>query len=203
MNGKQTEKKYKEVYANGAIRLDYGSEAEKKDLDIIYNLPAEKRPEEEMMKLTKKDLNLTVIDPSLVLRLIKETIAKEPHIESNKPAYGDMPPQGFLAEPVYIDGYKFQMNFIMCMGYFEEVLIDVRYQTGNGYADYNQLSDLIDQGLATLEQQQLWQAIQTIQAHIKDDFFLPFLWISLDIRLINNNFMQITDIVKGIYANSG
>ena len=160
-------KKYLEVYATGAIRLGYGSAAEKEDLETIYSLLREKRPEEEMLKLTVDDLKLSVIDPSLFLRLMKKTILKEPHVATNKPAYADMPSQGFLVEPSYMDGYKFQMNFIKCMGYFEEVFIDVRYPSGEGYADYEQLSDLIDNGHATEEQIQLWNPIETITEAIK------------------------------------
>ena len=55
----------------------------------------------------------------------------------------------------------------------DELFIDVLYQTGEGYADYVQLSDLAEAGTASSEQQEAWALIQSVVEQLKEtDHFL-------------------------------
>ena len=67
----------------------------------------------------------------------------------------------------YVDGYKFQFCDIASMGFLSEAYLDIRYETGEGYADYVQLSDLVEQGKASPEQLEVWQALQEIREQLR------------------------------------
>ena len=50
----------------------------------------------------------------------------------------------------------------------DEVYIDVLYRTGDGYNDYDQLSDLVEAGKASAAQQELFALLQDVRAAIKE-----------------------------------
>ena len=74
----------------------------------------------------------------------------------------EKPGSEFLWEQNFLDGYKFQVSFMTETGNLLELFIDVLYPTGPGYADYVQLSDLVKNGTATPEQEELYAFIGSI-----------------------------------------
>ena len=76
-------------------------------------------------------------------------------------------------EPQWTDGYRFQIGCLMSSGCVDELFIDVLYRTGEGYKDYVQLSDLVEDGTATPEQQEAWALIQTVAEQIKEEEYFP------------------------------
>jgi len=168
-----TSKRYREVYAYGALVFGDGSAAQAHDMEIISKLLSEKRPIDEMMSLKESDLDFEVLDAGLFLRLMRECFQSKPHALSWK-GLGNLSNPFFLREPYYLDGYKFQFCALNCTGFLDELYFDIRYETGEGYADYVQLSDLVEQGKASPEQLEAWQVLQEIRATLKgsDDLML-------------------------------
>ena len=119
-----------------------------------------------MLQLKAEDLPLHTIDPLMFLELMKEALTAHTDV----PRWGklkDTPSPFFLREPYYVDGYKFQFCDIASMGFLSEAYLDIRYETGEGYADYVQLSDLVEQGKASPEQLEVWQALQEIREQLR------------------------------------
>lgn len=53
-------------------------------------------------------------------------------------------------------------------GCVDVLYIDVQYKTGNGYTDYVQLSDLVDNGTATDGQKQAFERLQKLASDIEE-----------------------------------
>lgn len=146
-----------------------GSEAERRDMQLIQSIIND--PEataESLLELNPEDYSFEVLDKDLFFRLMKTALTSEPQKEGTDLTYWDKPTYAFLVEPVYIDGYKFQVCFMQETGCVDELYIDVLYQTGSGYKDYIQLSDLVDNKKATEDQLQVFELIQDIVVDIKN-----------------------------------
>ena len=84
-------------------------------------------------------------------------------------AYLDKWELGCFWEPERLDGYWFQICCAQMMGYVDAIYIDVLYETGPGYRDYVQLSDLVDAGTATDEQKEAFALLRRICEWIEEE----------------------------------
>ncbi len=159
-NGQLVEK---EVPAVIQILGESNSTAIKLDMDEIADVLKYSGGEitnEELLSLTTDDLTFEELDEKMFLDLIREALTGEPHKEGK---YGYLPGYALLEEKQYLNGYKFQIGFIVTVGCLDAVVIDVLYQTGSGYDEYVQLSDMVASGTATQEQIELYQFIENIE----------------------------------------
>ena len=151
------------------LALGDGSEAEKRDMQLIDSiLDYENKSVEDLLALDPDDYSFEVIDKEMFFRLMKTALTSEPQKESKDITYWDKPGHAFLTEPMYLSGYKFQIAFLQETGCVDELYIDVLYQTGDGYKDYVQLSDMVDNQTATAEQKQAFATIRSIVDDIKE-----------------------------------
>lgn len=157
-----------QTYAPGILIFGKGSEAQKRDRAILDDLLHTGKTVEELLALNPEDYTFEELDGEMFFRLMRTALTGEPQKEATKQSYWDKPRYAMLVEPTYVDGYKFQVAFLQETGCVDELYIDVLYQTGEEYDAYVQLSDMVDDGTATQEQQEAFAKIRAIVEEIKE-----------------------------------
>lgn len=152
-----------------------GPEAEKRDMKLIQRTILDKnKTVEELLALNPDDYEFESVDKERFFRLMRTALTGDPQKEGTDPTYWDRYAWAVFCEREYLSGYKFQIGFMQETGCIDELYIDVLYQTGDGYRDYVQLSDMIDDGTATAEQKRVFEKIQEIVAGCKESE--SFIW---------------------------
>ena len=100
----------------------------------------ERPSKEEILNAQPGCLGLQAVDENLFFELAHEALTAE---YKGWGQYASLPSYALLAEPDYIDGYKFQVGFENASGKIDVIMIDILYQTGDGIRDYDQLFDLV------------------------------------------------------------
>ena len=141
-----------------------GPEEEKRDMQLINGTILDSRQSvDELLALDPHDYNFESIDKDMFFRLLHECLESEIPEDRQDQIYRDKDARNLLTEQMYIDGYKFQVGSVnVSLGYVGVVYIDILYRTGDGYKDYIQLSDMIDDGSATDEQREIFSKLQRI-----------------------------------------
>ena len=141
-----------------------GPEDEKRDMQLINGTILDSRQSvDELLALDPHDYNFESIDKDMFFRLLHECLESEIPEDRQDQTYRDKDARNLLTEQMYIDGYKFQVGSVnVSLGYVGVVYIDILYRTGDGYKDYIQLSDMIDDGSATDEQREIFSKLQRI-----------------------------------------
>lgn len=141
-----------------------GPEEEKRDMQLINGTILDSRQSvDELLALDPHDYNFESIDKDMFFRLLHECLESEIPEDRQDQTYRDKDARNLLTEQMYIDGYKFQVGSVnVSLGYVGVVYIDILYRTGDGYKDYIQLSDMIDDGSATDEQREIFSKLQRI-----------------------------------------
>ena len=149
------------------------TEAQKRDMAIIYDqILIQDTPVEDLLALDPNDFQFEELDGEMFFRLMREALTSDADPEPTDIDHMQLPSYGILQEPSFTDGYKFQVSFVSCMGYVDEIYIDLLYQeepkedgdTSGNPVGYVQLSDLIESGEATSEQQDIFEEIdKTVQ----------------------------------------
>lgn len=129
----------------------------------------ENSDKESLLALDPNSLDFTSLDKEMFLRLMKEALTGKPQEESKNQTYWDLPSYAVLTEATYIDGYRFQVCFLIETGFVDVCYIDVLYQTGPGKTEYVQLSDLVSDGKATDIQIQCFKKVQEIAKQIEEN----------------------------------
>ena len=161
------------LYVPRYLAWGEGSAAQRRDAEQIASILRNGREPEELLALDPVDYEFETIDKELFFGLMREALTGAPHEERTDLNYWEHQPVDVLVEPDWTDGYRFQIGFLMSSGCVDELFIDVLYQTGEGYADYVQLSDLAEAGTASSEQQEAWALIQSVVEQLKEtDHFL-------------------------------
>lgn len=160
---------YTTVIIPSCMVAGYGPSAESRDMTLINDVILDDSLSvEELLSLNPDDYEFESIDKDMFFRLMREALTGEEHKENPDLTYWDRASWALMTEPQYLDGYRFQIGYLQGCGCVDELYIDVRYQTGDGYKDFVQLSDLIAVGDATDEQQQVFDMIQMIVNGIKE-----------------------------------
>lgn len=126
---------------------------------------------EELLAINPEDVTFKELDKDMFFGLVDEALNGEAHPEGK---YIELPTYALMTEPEYIDDYKFQIGFVSNMGTVDVIYIDVLYKTGEGYNEYIQLSDMIDDGTADDEQKDAFQLISDISKGIVEENNLIF-----------------------------
>jgi hypothetical protein len=162
------DKIYNAIVVPTCLIAGKGPAAESRDMELINKSILDRNKSvEELLALNPDDYEFESIDKDMFFRLMRTALTGEPQKEGSDQTYWDKPTWAFLTEPEYIDGYKFQLAFMHETGCVDELFIDVRYETGSKYNDFVQLSDIIENGTATNEQNQIYEKIQLITNDIK------------------------------------
>ncbi len=121
---------------------------------------------DDLLSLTEDDISFEYLDENEFLNLINTALSAPAHEEGG---YLDLPEYALLEETEYIDGYKFQIGFMVTMGCVDIINIDVLYKTGDNYNDYVQLYDLIKSGDASEEQVEVYDMILSLEKGIVEN----------------------------------
>lgn len=195
-------KPYTQFITPTFLRLGEGSEAEKKDMELIGTIIDSRKSVKELLSLNPNDFDFEIVDKDMFFCLMKEALSGEPQKEGTDISYWDKPTYAFLSEPTFLSGYRFQIAFLQETGCVDELFIDVLYETGNGYKDYIQLSDLIENNAATEEQIQIYNHIQKITTNIKE--YENFIVDSENYKNSNIggvDFSRLYEFLKNIHEN--
>lgn len=165
-----------------------GSAAESRDMKQINGVILDNsKTVEELLALNPDDYTFEAIDKDMFFRLMRDALTGEPQKEGPltelpeddteltygmKLSYWDLPSWAMLVEPDYMGGYKFQIAFMQETGCVDVLYIDILYQTGDGYADYVQLSDMVDDESASDGQKQAFELIRKIAGEIEESEYL-------------------------------
>lgn len=153
----------------GWLLFGEGSEAEKRDAQLVRSILSNDKTDEELLALNPDDYTFEVLDKDMFFELIREALTGEAQAEGEDQNYWDKPYFVFLNEQEYTDDYKFQICVLNETGLIDELFIDVLYKTGSGELEYVQLSDLVASGNATEGQTEVYSLIQTIVSDIMDN----------------------------------
>ena len=150
----------------------------------------------------REDYSFRTLDTELFFTLVSEGlrgVAREP---GTSKLYWEKPTYAMEVEPDYVDGYKFQVGFVMEMGHVGEVYIDVLYQTGEAYNEYVQLSDLVEERKANEEMFDAFMLIGKIRTAIKEeDSFLAFAERYKERTIGRIDFARLYDFLRAIHFN--
>ena len=141
-----------------------GSGEQKRDMEKIARIIQYQRNVRDLLAENPDDYEFEALDKEMFFRLMRECLTSEIPEDKQDITYWDKYSWALMAEPMYVDGYKFQIGYINTMGYVDIVYIDVLYETGNGYKDYVQLSDMTENGSADEGQTEAFELIKQIAA---------------------------------------
>lgn len=192
-------------YVPGILIWGNGGIEQKEDTELIMNeILVQTRSVADLLSLNPDDYEFKTIDKNLFFRLMKDALsgATEPEKETQKQLYVDKPTYAMLSEPEYLDGYKFQVAFLVGMGYVDEIYIDVLFQTGPEYTDYVQLSDMVEGETANEQQLLAFDTIQKIASAIRGtDDFLTSAELYQDLKIEQLDFSRLYMFMKAIHEN--
>lgn len=179
-----------------------GSEEQSRDMQLVKEILDNSRSAEEILLLSKDDFTFEELDGEMFFRLVKQALTGDAQKEGSSQSYWDKPSYAFLEEPLFTDGYKFQVAFLQETGCIDELYIDILYKTGDGYRDYVQLSDLVESGTATAEQTEVFNLLCSITADIKDNEVFTCNNISYSSKKIGEiELSRLSAFLKNIHNN--
>lgn len=153
---------------------DTDNDMEKIAAYLGYGSNSSYKPVKEILSQDRDSLALQQIDKTLFFALLDNVFsATTPKVGR----YINHPSYGLLNEQVFIDGYSFQVGFMLGMGNVDVVMIDVLYQNDESSWGYIQLSDLVEKGEASEDQMNLYRYLKALETGIveNNDFmcYLP------------------------------
>ncbi len=186
----------------GALRFGNGGDAQRRDRAIINTLLDVSRTPEDILALDPGNYQFETIDKNLFFGLIHEALEGDPLPDIGSKDYWMKPTSGTWTEPGYMDGYKFQLAYYMKNAQIDEVYIDVLYKTGDTYNDYVQLSDLVEEGKATAEQEEAFSLIQSIRKGIKEEsVFIAASETYMNRTIANIDFSRLYNFLLSVHTN--
>lgn len=190
-------------YTPAIMLWGQGSDAQQHDMEIVSNLLTNDRTIDELLEISADDFDFWELDGSIFVNLVHTALTDSPQKEGTDLSYWEKPTYAFLVEPNYVDNYKFQICFLQETGGVDELYIDVLYKTGDNFNEYIQLSDLVEKGNATIEQQNLYDMIQQIVQGIKrDGNFLANEVSYKDLVLAGVNLSRLNTFLDNIHDNN-
>jgi len=143
------------------------SEAEKRDQKLVQEILNKVLHPEVSGDPDPADYEFEVLDKDMFFGLLEQTLAAAPDEWTGNERDISVPTCRFYVEPEWQDDYRFQIITQVRENGIDEVYIDVLYKAGDGYNDYDQLSDLAENGSASAAQQELFRLLQDVRAAIK------------------------------------
>lgn len=195
-------RRYREIPAQ--LYWGMGSEARGRDMRKVKEILSRDREPEDLLALDPADYEFEELDGEMFFGLIREALTGDFLKEGTDKLMWDKSPNQMMAEPNFIDGYKFQVSYLCSAGNLRELFIDVLYATGPGYGDYVQLSDLVEEGTATPEQVELYKFIQAIIQRAKaENCFSAGAQEYMAVTMDGVDFSRLTAFMNAVQYNIG
>lgn len=161
--------KYLEIVIPGILIWGSANEDQENDMRIIENLLSDCNSDNDLLSRESDKLELKELDSKIFWNVAEKALNSEWQKEAVVPEYWEKPAYAMLQEPEFINGYKFQVAFLSETGCIDELYIDVLYEDDSQWIGYVQLSDLVEEKLATKEQISLWKSICSIVDILKEE----------------------------------
>ena len=147
------------------------TEGLERDLALIESLLKPGTKPEDLLSLDPSAVEFEVLDKDQFFRLMRAALTATPRWPTRQRSF-DGPFYGadFFREREFLDGYVFRFALLECWGFMDEVFIDVAYGSAD---DFVLLSDLVEEGKATPEQQEAYALLRQIAESLKGREFEP------------------------------
>ena len=143
-----------------------------RDLAVITSiLVKEGTLPEDLLALDPASVEFEVLDKDQFFRLMRAALTATPRWPERQRSF-DGPFYGadYFRERSFLDGYVFRFAMLECWGFMDEVFIDVAYGDADNFV---LLSDLVEEGKATAEQQEAYALLRQISESLKGREFEP------------------------------
>jgi hypothetical protein len=147
------------------------TEGLERDLAVIESLLKAGTKPEDLLSLDPSTVNFEVLDKDQFFRLMRTALTATPRWPERQRSF-DGPFYGadYFREREFLDGYVFRFALLECWGFMDEVFIDVAYGSADNFV---LLSDLVEEGKATPEQQEAYTLLRQISESLKGREFEP------------------------------
>jgi len=147
------------------------TEGLERDLALIGELLKDGTPPEDLLALDPASLSFEVLDKSQFFRLMRKALTATPREPERQRSF-DGPFYGceYFREKDFEKGYAFRFALLECWGFMDDAFIDIAYGSPDNFV---LLSDLVEQGTATPEQQEAYALIRQISESLKGREFEP------------------------------
>ena len=142
-----------------------------RDLTLIGNLLKEKVMPEELLAFDPAQIDFEVLDKEQFFRLMRKALTSAPREPERQRSFdGYLYEANYFRERVFLDGYVFRFSYLWGWGFMDEVFIDVAYGSADNFV---LLSDLVEEGKATPEQQEAYALLRQISESLKGREYEP------------------------------
>lgn len=147
------------------------TEGLERDLAVIESLLKAGTKPEDLLSLDPSAVEFEVLDKDQFFRLMRTALTATPRWPTRQRSF-DGPFYGadFFREREFLDGYVFRFALLECWGFMDEVFIDVAYGSADNFV---LLSDLVEEGKATPDQQEAYALLRQISESLKGREFEP------------------------------
>ena len=192
-----------ETYEPGVLMWGSASEAQKHDRAIINSLLVNSNTVEDLLAIDPNSIEFEDLDKDIFFATMHQALEGDWHKEHDRLKYLEKPVWAMFSEPVYHNGYRFQVAFVQEMGVLDHIFLDLLYQTGNGVKDYIQLSDLAERGEATEEQKQLYAFLKSLEKKIlESEYFNADVDAYRENRIAGVELKYLADMLENIHNNN-
>ena len=147
------------------------TEGLERDLAVIENLLKPGTKPEDLLSLDPSAVEFEVLDKDQFFRLMRTALTATPRWPTRQRSFdGPFDGADFFREREFLDGYVFRFALLECWGFMDEVYIDVAYGSAD---DFVLLSDLVEEGKATAEQQEAYTLLRQISESLKGREYEP------------------------------
>ena len=147
------------------------TEGLERDLAVIESLLKAGTKPEDLLSLDPSTVDFEVLDKDQFFRLMRTALTATPRWPERQRSF-DGPFYGadYFREREFLDGYVFRFALLECWGFMDEVFIDVAYGSADNFV---LLSDLVEEGKATSEQQEAYALLRQIAESLKGREYEP------------------------------
>ena len=155
-------------YRNAGYVSDAG--ALERDLDKIAGILKTGTKPEELLALDPASIEFEALDKDQFFRLMRTALTEDIREPDRQRSFDGLYDENYYREMVFLEGYIFRVSLLWGWGFMDEVFIDVAIGNEN---DYVLLSDLVEQGKATAEQQEAYALMRQTAESLKGREFEP------------------------------
>ena len=141
-----------------------------RDLDKIAEILTTGTKPEALLALDPATIEFEVLDKDQFFHLMRKALTGDIREPDKQRSFDGLYDENYYREKVFLDDYIFRVSLLWGWGFMDEVFIDVAIGNEN---DYVLLSDLVEQGKATAEQQEAYALMRQIAESLKGREFEP------------------------------
>ena len=141
-----------------------------RDLDKIAEILTTGTKPEALLALDPATIEFEVLDKDQFFRLMRKALTGDIREPDRQRSFDGLYDENYYREKVFLDDYIFRVSLLWGWGFMDEVFIDAAIGNEN---EYVLLSDLVEQGKATAEQQEAYALMRQIAESLKGREFEP------------------------------